>query len=116
MEQKGVCVVAAISTDGWEKMQNNELGLMHFFEVVRVDELSEKDTGAVLAGLKESFEEFHGILLSEEACQAKDLAGPCGEVWWLNSIGEKVYRTWPANSECYRETRTGYDLLDSCRN
>tara|TARA_B100000700_G_scaffold329407_1_gene450964 strand:+ start:148 stop:444 length:297 start_codon:yes stop_codon:yes gene_type:complete len=56
------------------------------------------------------------LLLSEEACQAKDLAGPCGEVWWLNSIGEKVYRTWPANSECYRETRTGYDLLDSCRN
>jgi len=63
-------MVGAISTEGWEKLQSSDSGLARCFDAVRLEELSEADTGRVLRGLQDSFEEFHGIPLSEEAMDA----------------------------------------------
>lgn len=55
------------------------------------------------------------VLLTEQSCAQKGFSGSCAEVWWLNSKGEEAYRTWSTDSECYLNTRAGFDLNDACR-
>ena len=55
------------------------------------------------------------VPIVSSTCDIKGVQAPCGEVWWLDSSGEKHYKTWPISSDCYVNSRIGYDLPDSCR-
>ncbi len=63
-------MIGAISSEAWEKIQSGESGLGRRFEPVKVEELSEEQTLAVLRSLQPSFEEFHSMTLGEEALNA----------------------------------------------
>lgn len=65
-----VQVIGATTTNEYRKHIESDAALERRFQPVMVDEPSEEDTIAILKGLRESFENHHNLIISDDALNA----------------------------------------------
>ena len=63
-------IIGATTVDDYRKHIEKDSALERRFQPVMVDEPTEEETIDILKGIRHKYEEFHGVTITDEACEA----------------------------------------------